>query len=67
MKRVFLFTSLLAHAAVANGCTRERIVVVHEPSTDKNAVSGDGTPIATDDRQGEQPPHYFVPHKPGRI
>lgn len=50
MKRVFLFTSLFALAAA--GCTRERIVVVHEPSTDKNAVATDGTPIATD---GDRP------------
>ena len=51
MKRAFLFTSLLSLAAVvvANGCTRERVIVVKEPSNDKNAIATDGDkPIATD-------------------
>ena len=48
MKRVFLCFSLIAPIALANGCTRERIVVVHEPAAGKNAVPADGNPIATD-------------------
>ena len=48
MKRAFVVTSLLALVA----CTRERVVIVHEPATDKNAVVNDGSPIAVD---GERP------------
>lgn len=60
MKRVFLFSSLLvlAAAGAANGCvTRERVIVVKEPSGDKPApVATEGTttgdtgskPVATD-------------------
>jgi hypothetical protein len=68
MKRVFLFSSLfvLAAAAGANGCvTRERVIVVKEPSGEKSApvatggtgtgdtgqkpVTGDDTGIAQND------------------
>jgi hypothetical protein len=58
MKRVFLFSSLLVLAAVANGCvTRERVIVVKEPADKTTAVATDGTsngepgqkPIAADD------------------
>ena len=60
MKRVFLFSSLfvLAAAGAANGCvTRERVIVVKEPSDKTAPVATDGTsngdtgskPIATDD------------------
>jgi hypothetical protein len=55
MKRVFLFTSLVVLAAAANGCvTRERVIVVKEPSSaDKNAQTSDATqPIATDGDRG---------------
>jgi len=44
MKRAVVVTSLLVLAA----CTRERVVIVHEPAIDKNAVTPGGTPIATD-------------------
>ena len=44
MKRAVVVTSLLVLAA----CTRERVVIVHEPATDKNAVAPEGAPIATD-------------------
>ncbi|MBX3186381.1 MAG: hypothetical protein KF819_05165 [Labilithrix sp.] len=53
MKRAFVVTSLLALAAAA-GCTRERVIVIKEPSSgvEKNAVAtNDGAgdkPIATD-------------------
>ncbi len=42
MKRAVVVTSLLVLAA----CTRERVVIVHEPATDKNAVVPDGAPSA---------------------
>ncbi|HSO40159.1 MAG TPA: hypothetical protein VLT33_46855 [Labilithrix sp.] len=59
MKRVFLFSSLIVLAAAANGCTRERVVIVHEPAADKNAVASDGSPIATDN--GDRTPNDDEP------
>jgi hypothetical protein len=55
MKRVVFVTSLVLLAALGNGCvTRERVIVIKEPSGDPStpkAVAGDGEqPIATDDR-----------------
>ncbi len=57
MKRVVLFTSLVLLAAVGNGCiTRERVIVVKEPSGDPNGskpIAGDGEPpLAT---EGDRP------------
>ncbi len=57
MKRVVFFTSLVLLAAVGNGCiTRERVIVVKEPSGDPNGskpIAGNGEqPIATD---GDRP------------
>ena len=47
MKRLFLFSSVLALASLA-ACTRERVVIVHD-ATDKNAASDGGSPIATEE------------------
>ena len=57
MKRVAFVTSLVLLAALGNGCvTRERVIVIKEPSGDPNApkpVAGDGEqPLATD---GDRP------------
>ena len=57
MKRVVFFTSVVPLAAVGNGCiTRERVIVVKEPSGDPNGskpIAGNGEqPIATD---GDRP------------
>ncbi|MDB4937473.1 MAG: hypothetical protein JWP87_4445 [Labilithrix sp.] len=53
MKRVF-FASVVVLAAAANGCvTRERVIVVKEPSGDKNGQAPDGTqPVAADGDTG---------------
>jgi hypothetical protein len=51
MKRVSTLSCLFLLAAVANGCTRERVIVIKEPASgsEKNAVATDGDkPIATD-------------------
>lgn len=50
MNRVLALSTLFVLAAVANGCTRERVIVVKEPSPDKNgaAVTTDKA-IATDE------------------
>ena len=55
MKRALLVSSALALALAASGCTRERIIVVKEPSSnDKNAASGGNgsSPVATDPNTG---------------
>ena len=57
MKRVVFFTSLVLLGALGNGCiTRERVIVVKEPSGDPNGskplASNGEQPIATD---GDRP------------
>jgi hypothetical protein len=51
MKRVVFLTSLVVLAAIGNGCvTRERVIVIKEPSGEpqKPVAGGGETPIATD-------------------
>jgi hypothetical protein len=66
MKRVgILFTSVFALAAIAAGCTRERVIVIKEPSGDKNTTAGQNgdTPIAVDGdarQSGDDDPDWGI-------